>query len=182
MTRQRLGAIGILLGLLLAGSPAFASCPQALDHDLRKLHSADTVNLCESFAGQAMLVVNTASHCGFTHQFKGLEALHQRYKDQGLAVIGVPSDDFRQEANTEAEAATICYTNYGVTFTMTEPQRVKGTTADPLFRYLNEQSGQQPRWNFHKYLIDRSGRVVAAYGSATEPDSEALRQAIEDAL
>lgn len=182
MFRRVLCSAGVVLTLSLSAATVSAACPAAFDREVRKLHSADTVNLCEQFAGRPMLVVNTASHCGFTGQFKGLEALYQRYRTRGLVVIGVPSDDFRQEADNEAETASICYINYGVSFTMTEPQRVRDGAADPLFQYLNEQSGQPPRWNFHKYLLDRDGKVVATFGSKTEPESDAVRQAIEAAL
>jgi len=127
-------------------------------------------------------VVNTASHCGFTPQFKGLEALYQRYKDDGLEVLGVPSDDFFQESDDEAETAEVCYVNYGVTFTMTQTQAVRGRDATPLFRELAEQAGQAPRWNFYKYVVDRQGRVVAHFSSKVKPDDPRLIAAVEKAL
>ena len=167
-------------GLVLSGS-AFAECPAFLDHDLRKLHSKESVNLCSLAEGKPLLIINTASHCGFTGQFRGLEALHKQYGERGLQVVGFASDDFRQEADTEAEAADICYVNYGVSFTMIAPSSVRGDDANPVFAELARQS-QAPRWNFNKYVVDGSGRVVGQFGSGTTPDSPKLREAIESVL
>ncbi len=173
------------LTLGLAATPAFAdesvACPAFLDHDLPKLHSKDTVNLCDLAAGKPMLVVNTASHCGFTGQFKGLEALHQRYGKQGLVVVGFASDDFNQEAKTEEEAATICFKNFGVTFTMIAPGPVTGADATPVFAHINQQA-KAPRWNFTKYLLNEKGEVIERFGSTTGPESKALTQAIDAVL
>jgi glutathione peroxidase len=168
--------------LILLLSPALAAdCPDYLNHDLRKLHSKETVNLCENFPGQPMLIINTASHCGFTSQFKGLEAVYQKYREQGLAVVGFASDDFRQEDDDEAKAAEICYVNYGVTFTMLAPSHVKGDEANPVFQQLSAET-KAPSWNFNKYLVDREGRVVEHFGSTTSPDSSKLQAAIEAVL
>jgi glutathione peroxidase len=158
-----------------------AACPEYLNHDLRKLHSQDRVNLCEASPGQPLLIVNTASHCGYTKQFKGLQALSDEYRDQGLKVVGFASDDFRQEANSEAEAADVCYVNFGVTFTMFAPSDVRGNNANPVFRELAAQT-EAPSWNFNKYVVDRSGRVVKHFGSSTTPDSAALKKTIESVL
>lgn len=172
-----------LLALALPMTPVLANdCPAVLQHELPKLRSKETVDLCGQFQGKALVVVNTASHCGFTGQFKGLEALYQRYKDEGLEVLGVPSDDFFQEANDEAETAEVCYVNYGVTFTMTQTQPVRGQDATPLFRELAEQAGAAPRWNFYKYVVDREGRVVAHFSSKVKPDDPRLIAAVEKAL
>ena len=121
----------LALAALLTANPAAhaAACPAFLNQDFKKLHSAQNINLCAAFAGRPLLIVNTASHCGFTPQFKGLEALHQKYQARGLVVIGFPSDDFKQEAKDEAETADICYLNYGVTFTMLSPSAVTGRDA-----------------------------------------------------
>ena len=173
------------LTLGLASAPAFAdesvACPAFLDHDLPKLHSKDTVNLCDFAAGKPMLVVNTASHCGFTGQFKGLEALHERYGKDGLVVVGFASDDFNQEAKTEEEAATICFKNFGVTFTMIAPGPVTGANATPVFAHINQQA-KAPRWNFNKYLLNAKGDVVESFGSTTSPESKSITQAIESIL
>ena len=128
-----------------------------------------------------MLIVNTASHCGFTRQFKGLEKLHQAYQRRGLVVIGFPSDDFFQEAGDEAETASVCYKNYGVTFTMTAPIAVRGSDVHPIFKLLAQRS-EAPKWNFFKYVVDANGNVVAHFGSRTEPDDEKLISAIEAVL
>lgn len=176
--------MGKALLYLLAGlftSHAFASCPEFLDHEFRKLHSSESVNLCQSYGGRPMLVINTASHCGFTDQFEGLEALHQQYKDKGLVVVGFASNDFKQEADSEAEAAEVCYVNYGVSFTMIAPSHVKGEQANPVFAELARQT-KAPSWNFNKYLVDGSGTVVEKYGSMTGPDSKKLNKAIEALL
>ena len=178
--RVVLCCVGVSLALGMA-SAARADCPEFLNHDLRKLHSRDAVNLCELGGGKPMLIVNTASHCGFTPQFKGLEALYQQYKEQGLQVVGFASDDFKQEADDEEKAASICYVNYGVTFTMIAPSHVKGDDANPVFRELARQT-KAPKWNFNKYLVDGEGKVVGHFGSMTKPESETLRQAIEGAL
>lgn len=173
------------LTLGLAAAPAFAddkvACPAYLDHDLPKLHSKDTVNLCDLAAGKPMLVVNTASFCGFTGQFKGLEALHERYGKQGLVVVGFASDDFNQEAKTEEEAATICFKNFGVTFTMIAPGPVTGAHATPMFAHINQQA-KAPRWNFTKYVLNEKGEVIERFGSMTKPESKSITKAIEAVL
>lgn len=169
------------LPLLFAGFTAQAGdCGPLLEGSLPALRGKQPIDLCR-FAGKPLVVVNTASHCGFTPQFKGLEALYQRYRAQGLEVLGVPSDDFKQEADQAAETATVCYVNYGVTFAMSAPQVVTGEQAIPLFRKLAAQSGA-PRWNFYKYVIDRQGKVVAHFSSMTRPDDAKLIAAVEQAL
>ena len=170
-----------LLAAVLIAPALVAACPEYLDQPFRKLHSKEQINICESFADKPMLIVNTASHCGYTPQFKGLEALHRQYAGEGLVVVGFPSDDFRQEADSEAEAATVCYVNYGVTFTMVAPSHVRGEKANPVFSALATQS-EAPGWNFNKYLLDREGRVVQHFGSGTEPESPELQQAIKRVL
>jgi glutathione peroxidase len=170
---------------LLFGHSASASEPNTdalYHHQLKRLHSAEVVDLRERFAGKPMLVINTASFCGFTGQFEGLEALHQQYKDQGLMVVGFPSDDFNQEAKNEEKSAEVCFINYGVTFDMFSPIHVKGDNAHPIFREIARQSDTPPRWNFYKYVIDRDGKVTAAFSSMTSPDSDKLRKAIEAVL
>ncbi|MBT8767200.1 glutathione peroxidase [Metapseudomonas boanensis] len=171
------------LALALFGGQALAAeCPSLLQHQLPQLRSKETIDLCQRFAGKPLLIVNTASHCGFTPQFKGLEALYKRYKEQGLEVLGVPSDDFKQEAADTAETAKVCYVNYGVTFAMTQPQHVTGDEAIPLYKELISQSGQSPRWNFYKYVVDRQGKVIAHFSSLTKPDDPDLIEAVEQAL
>lgn len=167
--------------LLLTSSIALANCPEVLDHEMRKLRSKDTVNLCEAYSGKPLLVINTASHCGFTPQFKGLEALYKEYHERGLNVAGFPSNSFRQEAKSEEETAEICYINYGVTFDMYSEVAVTGEDAHPMFAELAQAEGA-PRWNFTKYLIDADGTVVAKFGSRITPEDPELRAAIEATL
>jgi glutathione peroxidase len=173
----------VALATLLTVAPATraADCPAFLDHDFKKLRSSQSINLCTEFAGRPLLIVNTASHCGFTPQFKGLEALYQKYQSRGLVVIGFPSDDFKQEAKDEAEAADICYVNYGVTFTMLSPSAVTGSTANPVFQELARRSSP-PAWNFNKYLVSPDGNVIQHFGSRVAPESTELQQAIEQLL
>jgi glutathione peroxidase len=169
------------MAVLLTATTAAAACPEYLNHDLRKLHSREVVNLCEVSGGKPLLIVNTASHCGYTPQFKGLEQVYEKYRERGLQVVGFASDDFRQEAKDEEKAAEVCYVNYGVTFTMIAPSHVRGVDPNPVFRELAKAT-QAPSWNFNKYLVDRSGKVVAHFGSNTSPDSPQLQQAIEQLL
>jgi glutathione peroxidase len=129
-----------------------------------------------------LLVVNTASYCGFTPQYKGLETLYSRYKDRGLVVLGFPSNDFAQEKASNKEIAEFCENTFGVKFPMFAASHVRGEQANPLFRQLAAQTGTPPRWNFYKYLVGRDGRVLASYGSTTAPDSKALVADIEKAL
>ncbi len=173
------GAVGpqTVVTAVAADAAGATTCPAFLNQDFRKLHSAQSVNLCKSFAGRPMLIVNTASHCGFTPQFKGLEAVHAKYKDKGLVVVGFASDDFNQEAKDEAEAADTCFLNYGVTFTMLAPQHVKGTEANPVFRELARQTAA-PNWNFNKYLVKGDGTVVQHFDSKVTPDSQTFDQAV----
>ena len=135
------------------------------------------------FKGKVLLVVNTASKCGFTPQYKGLEGLYKKYKDRGFAVLGFPSGDFKsQEFEDEKQIQQFCTLTYGVKFPMFEKVHVVGKQATPLYRDLAEASGQAPQWNFHKYLIGRDGQLIAGYGSKTAPDDPALVAAIEAAL
>jgi glutathione peroxidase len=181
MTLKKLLLTVCCLLLLPAAYASNASCPAWLDQSKRLLHSEHSKNLCE-YSGKPLLIVNTASHCGFTPQFKGLEALYQRYKEQGLVVIGFASDDFHQEAGNEEQTAKVCFVNFGVTFDMYAPIVVSGNDADPLFKELARQGGGFPKWNFYKYLVDRHGVVVERFSSLTKPDSEDLQKAIEKLL
>ena len=175
-------ATAALAALLAAASATRAAdCPAFLDHDFKRLHSSQGVNLCTEFAGRPLLIVNTASHCGYTPQFKGLEALHRKYQARGLVVVGFPSDDFNQEAKSEAKTADVCYVNYGVTFTMLAPSSVTGAKGNPVFRELNRRAGE-PSWNFNKYLVRPDGTVVRHFGSSVRPDAPELRREIEKLL
>lgn len=157
------------------------ACPAFLDHDFRKLHSSQKVNLCKDFGGKPMLIVNTASHCGFTPQFKGLEALHEKYKDKGLTVVGFSSNDFNQEAADEEKAAEVCFVNNGVTFTMLSTTHVKGTEANPVFKALAAQTSE-PKWNFNKYVVSADGKSIQYFDSRVTPESAEMAAAIEKVL
>ncbi len=170
-----------VLALSLTGAAAQAACPEYLQGEYRKLHSSSNLDLCELTQDRPVLVVNTASHCGFTSQFEGLEALYQRYKEQGLVVIGFASDDFKQEDASEEKAAEICFVNFGVTFTMLAPTHVRGDKANPLFTALAD-SASAPAWNFNKYLLDKNGKLVEHFGSRVKPSDKALASAIEKLL
>jgi len=167
--------------LLLASSAMAADCPAFLNQDLQKLRSKETVNICKAYAGKPLLIVNTASHCGFTPQFTGLQELHEKYKDQGLVVIGFPSNDFHQEDKDIEKTAEICYVNYGVKFTMLSESVVKGDNANPIFKELARQT-KAPNWNFNKYLVKADGTVVQRFDSRTTPNSPEMKQAIENVL
>lgn len=182
MNRVKVMILGAL-SCAAAISPSVwaADCPAYLQGEYRKLHASESANLCELLNGKSALVINTASHCGFTPQFEALEAVHQQYKDKGLVVVGFASDAFKQAAKSEEEAATICYTNYGVTFTMLAPTEVTGDNANALFRWLADET-EEPGWNFNKYVINGKTGEVTHFGSSAKPDSDKVVQAIEAAL
>ncbi|MEX0604007.1 MAG: glutathione peroxidase [Marinobacter sp.] len=183
MSANRLFLGGLLALFSLATSGiAQAACPDWLDHDFHELRSSTTFNICEAYGDTPILVVNTASFCGFSGQFRGLESLHKTYSGQGLAVVGVPSNDFRQEARTEEKTAEVCFVDYGVTFKMTSPQSVRGESAHPLFRKLAELSGSEPQWNFNKYLIDPTSGQVWYFPSHVRPGDAKMTEQIEALL
>lgn len=157
------------------------ACPAYLNHDFRKLGSSQTVNICKAFAGKPLLIVNTASHCGYTKQFSGLEAVNKKYKDRGLVTIGFASDDFNQEDKSEEKAVEICEGNYGVTFVMLSPTHVKGAEANPVFKELAAQQ-KAPAWNFNKYLVKADGKVQNYFASAVTPESAEFTTAVESLL
>lgn len=182
ITMKRSKWLTALLFLLVAGG-AGAAGPGLLDLEYRPLASRSPVNLARQHAGQVLLVVNTASKCGFTPQYEGLEKLQQRYGARGFSVLGFPSNDFRgQEPGDEAQIQEFCTLTYGVKFPMYEKVQVTGEDATPLYRRLARQSGVQPGWNFHKYLVSRDGRVVGNWPSKVEPGDPDLVAAIEREL
>ncbi|MEK9714039.1 MAG: glutathione peroxidase [Thalassolituus sp.] len=154
-------------------------CPEIFHHTMKQLHSSKMLNLCEVTHGQPVLLVNTASHCGFTDQFGDLEKLHKEYEEKGLIVLGVSSDSFNQEADDEAEAADVCFKNFGVTFTMLSTVPVRGDDAHPLFQEVARQD-QFPRWNFYKFLINREGQVVASNSSFGMPDKDLIDELLAE--
>jgi len=163
-----------------AAEPA-ASCPALLQHSFPRLQDEKPQSLCQ-YSGKVLLVVNTASYCGFTGQYEGLEQLHARYRDKGLVVLGFPSNDFAQESGNNQQIAEFCSNTYGVKFPMFAKSSVTGAQASPFFRQLADATGQKPRWNFYKYLIGRDGKPVASYSSMTSPDSKGLLREVERLL
>ena len=184
-TLFRILSAASILGLWLAAPAAQAaepsSCPPTLNHTFPRLQDEKPQSLCQ-YAGKVVLVVNTASFCGFTGQYKGLEALYARYKDKGLVVLGFPSNDFSQEKGSNQEIADFCENTFGVKFPMFAKSSVKGAEASPLYQQLAQLSGTAPRWNFHKYLLGRDGKLVDNYSSLTGPDNKGLVRAIEQQL
>ena len=170
----------LLLGLATA---AIASQGGLLDRSYRPLAGKTPVDLQKSYGGDVVLVVNTASKCGFTPQFEALEALHKKYSNKGFAVLGFPSGDFKaQEFDDEKQIQDFCKLTYGVKFPMFEKVHVVGDDATPLYKDLANASKDQPNCNFQKYLICRDGRLIASWGSKTRPDDKAIVDAIEQAL
>ena len=136
----------------------------------------------EDWGGRPILVANTASLCGFTPQYDGLQALYDRYRDRGLVVLAVPSDDFRQELSSEAEVKEFCAVNFDLTLPMTEITHVRGRDAHPFYRWLSDEHGFAPRWNFNKVLLGPDGAPVATWGAGPRPTGSAIRGAIEALL
>ena len=168
--------------LLVAAVPAAAAGPDLLDLEYRPLASRDPVNLAQRHAGQVLLVVNTASKCGFTPQYAGLEELYAAHKDEGFVVLGFPCNQFGgQEPGSSAQIAAFCSTKFHVSFPMFEKVDVKGEKQSPVYAFLTKRLGV-PAWNFHKYLVGKDGKVIAAFPSDVAPESRELRAALEAAL
>ena len=160
-----------------------AGIANLLDVNVRTLDDSKEVNLAREYAGKVVLIVNTASKCAFTSQYEGLEELYAKYKEQGLVVLGFPSNDFaNQEPGTEAEIKSFCRLTYGVRFPMFGKTRVRKQNADELYKRLGETADEYPAWNFHKYLVNRQGKLVASYSSFTSPKSSRLVNKIESLL
>lgn len=183
--RSFLSMIGAAVASILAGLSAApaqaqavqppapadtAACPPILQHTFARLQDEKPQPLCQ-YAGKVVLVVNTASFCGFTPQYRGLEELDRKYRSRGLVVLGFPSNDFSQESGTNKEIADFCESTFGVKFPMFAKSSVRGAEANPLFKQLAAQTGTTPKWNFYKYLIGRDGKVIASYSSVTTPSN-----------
>lgn len=188
-TGYRLYTMAVQVGCLLlptylpADSGNSQICGGDNEFSHRRLGSDQQENLCEVYAGKVLLVVNTASRCAFTGQYDGLEKLYAEYQSQGLVVVGFPSNDFgNQEPGDEQTIKNFCRLTYGVQFPMYAKTRVKGDGADPFYVALASAAGHSPRWNFHKYLLDRQGRLVGSYSSFVKPQSKKLAKAIEKLL
>jgi glutathione peroxidase len=185
----RLAALGALLGALLTGptlamaaEAAPAACPALLQKTFKRLQDDAPQNLCQ-YAGKVLLVVNTASYCGFTPQYEGLEKLYAAYGAQGLVVLGFPSNDFgQQEPGKGKDIADFCFNTYGVKFPMFEKSVVTGKNANPLFLELAKAGGGSPRWNFYKYLVGRDGKLIDSYSSMTAPDGSSIVSDVKKAL
>jgi glutathione peroxidase len=174
----------IALTSLLAAPSAHAapSCSPLLSHTFPRLQDEAPQNLCQ-YQGKVILAVNTASFCGFTDQYEGLEKIYSKYKAQGFVVLGFPSNDFgKQEPGSNKEIADFCKNTYDVKFPMFAKSSVSGANPNPLFKMLIAKTGTTPKWNFYKYLIDRNGNVVDSYSSMTKPTSSSLTSEIEKLL
>lgn len=184
-------ALSLALALLVAapGTPradpahvaTTEACPQLLDREFNRLQTGKPESLCQ-YRGKVLLIVNTASYCGYTHQYEGLEALYRKYRDRGLVVLGFPSNDFEQEPGSNKEIADFCRLTYGVEFPMFEKSSVKSLRANPLFTDLSARTGQGPKWNFQKYVIDRNGNPVGTFSSKIEPTDRELVSMLEKLL
>ena len=178
--RARWSLLLLAAGLLVGAS---AQAADLLDVSYRPLAGKGEVNLAKQYGGKVLLVVNTASKCGFTPQYEGLEALQRKYSARGFSVLGFPSNDFKgQEPGDETQIQEFCTLTYGVKFPMFQKVVVTGPDATPLYRSLATATGVSPGWNFHKYLISRDGRVVAQFPSKVTPDDPKLVAAIEREL
>jgi glutathione peroxidase len=165
---------------LMAAASAEASDPDAFSFRFASLEGGE-IDLA-AWRGRVLLVVNTASFCGFTPQYAALQRLHDRYEARGLVVLGVPSNDFNQEAGNARQIREFCDAQFGIEFPMAGLTRVRGVQAHPFFRWASSRAGGEPRWNFHKYLVGRDGRRVQGFATRIEPESREMIQAIEAAL
>lgn len=185
-TKFAIGAFVLVLSASASAQSAAptqaSACSPLLHKTFNRLQDDAPQDLCQ-YAGRVLLVVNTASYCGFTSQYEGLEKLHAERKDKGLVVLGFPSNDFgKQEPGSSKEIADFCANTYGVKFPMFEKTVVSGSGANPLYRELGQATGKTPQWNFHKYLIGRDGKVISSYASKVDPQDKGLLTAIDRAL
>jgi glutathione peroxidase len=164
--------------LFFTSIPAMAACPPLLNREMETIHERPQ-SLCE-YAGKVVLIVNTASQCGYTPQYEGLEALYRKYRERGLVVLGFPSNDFGgQEPGANKEIAAFCVNQYAIDFPMFAKTELK---KNPLYADLAKASGAAPRWNFHKYLVDRGGRQVLSFDTRVAPNDPRLVAEIEKLL
>jgi glutathione peroxidase len=158
-----------------------AACPASLNYTFPRLQDEKPQSLCQ-YAGKVLVVVNTASFCGYTGQYKGLEALYAKYKDKGLVVLGFPSNAFEQETGSNKQIADFCENTYGVKFPMFSKTDVTGKSAHPFYQQLALATGTAPRWNFHKYVVARNGQVTANFAARVAPEDRAFLMEIEKQL
>lgn len=162
---------------------ALDTCPDILNITFKPLSSEQSVNLCDEYTGKVLLIVNTASKCGYTYQYEGLEDLYSRLHEKGFAVLGFPSNDFAgQEPGSEEQIKDFCRLTYGVKFPMFEKTSVAEGNPNPLYKKLHAATGDYPEWNFHKYLIDRQGNIVGSFPSKLEPNDPRIINAINKYL
>lgn len=178
--------VAVLAGTFLPSAPVAAqsaapACPALLNQQFPRLQDEKPQSLCQ-YAGKVLLVVNTASYCGYTPQYKGLEELYRKYRGRGLVVLGFPSNDFEQEKGSNKEIAEFCENTFGVQFPMFGASNVRGARANPLFRQLAARTGKEPAWNFNKYLVGRDGAVVGYFPSDVTPEDPAFVRRIEGLL
>ena len=170
----------LLFAMLFISDALAKDCSPLLNFDVRSLNEKTEINLCEAYQGKVILVVNTASKCAYTDQYESLEKLYELYRDDGFVVLGFPSNDFgQQEPGNEYQIKEFCRTTYGVKFPMFAKTRVSARYADPLYQELGRAAGEFPRWNFHKYLINREGEMVASYRSNIDPMNDVMIQEIK---
>ena len=192
LLRNMAPCAALTLGLLVGPDPAAGqapapppaaspACPAVLDKSFRKLQDESDQSLCQ-YAGKVILVVNTASFCGYTSQYEGLEALYAKYAARGLVVLGFPSNDFEQEPGSNKDIADFCFNTYGVKFPMFAKTSVVGKDANPLYVDLARATNKRPAWNFHKYLLDRSGKPVDSFASVVSPTDRQFVSKIERLL
>ena len=174
--------IGFMPHAMAQSAATTTACPAILQQTFNRLQDEAPQNLCQ-YAGKVTLVVNTASYCGFTGQYEGLEALYAKYQSKGLVVLGFPSNDFgKQEPGSAKEIADFCFNTYGVKFPMFSKSVVSGANRTAFYAALDKATGKTPKWNFHKYLIGRSGKVITSYSSLTGPTNTSLVADIEKEL
>ena len=183
MKTKLLFLLTLITGLALPVGQATASnsaCPDTLNFTMRTLAGDRQVNLCKEYLGKVVLIVNTASKCGYTYQYDGLESLYRNYKDRGLVVVGFPSNDFGgQEPGTEKQIQAFCRLTYGVEFPMFEKTRVAQHHAGPVYQLLGALAGEFPQWNFHKYILDRNGNLIASFNSKVEPQGKEITNTLK---
>lgn len=164
-----------------ADEVSMTKCPSILNQNVLRLQDEKPQSLCQ-YTGKVVLIVNTASYCGFTPQYKGLEALYEKYKGDGLVVLGFPSNDFAQEPESNQQIADFCENTFGVKFPMFTKTAVKGESASKLFKDLAVATKTTPKWNFYKYLISRDGQIIKSYGSMTGPQDKSFIKDVELSL
>ncbi|MDW5441057.1 glutathione peroxidase [Polaromonas sp. SM01] len=176
-----LGAVSIHAATPATAVAPAAACTPLLQHSFLRLQDEKPQSVCQ-YSGKVLVVVNTASFCGFTAQYEGLEALYAKYRDKGLVVLGFPSNDFAQETGSNKEIADFCENTFGVKFPMFAKSGVSGKAANPLFKQLADTTGSAPAWNFHKYVISRDGQGVRSFSTRVDPKDPAFVAEIEKRL